>query len=314
MAWFRVDDKIHDHPKIRKLRTSKLAALGLWTACGSWSADTLSDGFVPAEIVQRFDPDEGLAKRLVEVGLWDEDEHDDEVGYRFHQWTEHQPTKAEVERRREEARERMRRRRSGDSTEPDPNPPSDGSQDVRANTSRTPSEVRHPDPTRPVSTTSSATADAAAKFDVFWALYPKKVKKEDARKAWTAVLRKKVTPDHLIDALRQHVAMWRNTNQDPKYIPHPASWLRSGSYNDELEQTHLALVPAPAPSLRTFEDFLAAAAATEAARALGIACLLREQPPSDETPRAEWLHRARVEFIAAHEPELRAALTERKTG
>src|SRR5690606_40221612 len=83
MTWFRIDDKLHDHPKVRKLRKDKLAALGLWTACGSWSADTLSDGFVPTEIVQRFDPTEQLAKRLLEVGLWVEDEHDGEDGYAF---------------------------------------------------------------------------------------------------------------------------------------------------------------------------------------------------------------------------------------
>src|SRR5690606_32566483 len=149
MTWFRIDDKLHDHPKVRKLRKDKLAALGLWTACGSWSADTLSDGFVPAEIVQRFDPTEQLAKRLVEVGLWVEDEQDDEEGYRFHQWTEHQPTRAEVERRRAEARERMRRRRAGRAAEQEQNSAS-SSQDVRANTEGTSDEVRHPDPTRPV--------------------------------------------------------------------------------------------------------------------------------------------------------------------
>src|SRR5690606_10712690 len=186
VTWFRIDDKLHDHPKVRKLRTDKLAALGLWTVCGSWSADTLSDGFVPAEIVQRFDPTEKLAKRLVEVGLWAEDEHDDEFGYRFHQWTEHQPTKAEVERRRSEARERMRRNRARshdvrannersssnafartdanrvDDPTADPADPgfygasnesAQVNDSVRANTQRTAREVRHPDPTRPDLTT-----------------------------------------------------------------------------------------------------------------------------------------------------------------
>lgn len=313
MAWFKIDDKLHDHPKVRKLRGHKLAALGLWTACGSWSADTLSDGFVPAEIVQRFDPDEGLAKRLVEVGLWNEDEHDDEVGYRFHQWTDHQPTKAEVERRREEARDRMRRRRAGGATEPDPNTPSDGSQDVRANTSRTSSEVRHPDPTRPLTTSSLATADAAAKFDEWWALYPRKTKKLDARKAFTAAVKAKVDPDHIITSLRRQIDAWRVTNQDPRFIPYPASWLRGGSYDDDFGQTHLSLVP-DQPQLLTFEDYRDQAAAVEAARVLGIACILREQPPSDETPRTEFIRRARVEWVEAHEDEIRAALTERKTG
>lgn len=165
--------------------------------------------------------------------------------------------------------------------------------------------------------TTTAAADASSKpddrFNDFWALYPKKVKKEDARKAWTAVVRKKATPDHIIDALRRHVAMWRNTGQDAKYIPYPATWLRSGSYDDELEQAPLALVPAR-PSLRTFEEYRVAAAGMEAARVLGIAYIPTPQPPSDRTPPQQWLRDRAVEFIAAHEHELRAALTERKTG
>lgn len=120
MPWFRVDDKFHDHPKVRKLRGDKTAAIGLWSLAGSWAADNLTDGFVPGEIVQRFDPKERYARRLVEVGLWTVDEQDGESGYRFHQWTEHQPTRSEVENRRKETRERVKRwrERNGQSKTP----------------------------------------------------------------------------------------------------------------------------------------------------------------------------------------------------
>lgn len=349
MAWFKVDDKLHDHPKIRKLRGHKLEALGLWTACGSWSADTLSDGFVPREIVHRFDPEEAVAKRLVEVGLWIPCEHDGEDGYLYHQWTDHQPSRAEVERRRSEARERMRRNRAGskdvranvranfegsssnafertetngvDDPVADPshadfygtsNAKPQVQDSVRANCARSSQDVRHPVPTRP-SLTASATADAAAKFDEWWALYPRKNKKLDARKAFTAALKDKVDPDHLINSLRRQLDAWRAEGKDPKYIPYPASWLRGGSYDDDFGQARLSLVP-DSPTLRTFEDYRDNAAAGEAARLLGIACILREQPPSDPTPRPEWIRSARVEWIEAHEQEIRAALTERKTG
>lgn len=345
MAWFKIDDKLHDHPKVRKLRDHKLEALGLWTACGSWSADTLSDGFVPREIVHRFDPDEAIAKRLVEVGLWIPCEQDSEDGYAFHQWTDHQPTRAEVERRRGEARERMRRNRArshdvransersstntfertetnaGNDPADDPTRPafyasssaSPQVQDsVRANRERTSREVRDPVPSRP-SLTTSATADADAKFNEFWKLYPRKVKKLDARKAWDTVLKRKVNPDHVIAALRQQLEAWRAERKDPKFIPYPASWLRDGSYDDELEQTHLSLVPAT-PPLRTFEDYRDQAAGAHAARVLGIAYIPTPQPPSDRTPPQQWLRDRAIEFITAHEAELRAALNERKTG
>ena len=240
MAWFRVDDKLHDHPKVRKLRGHKMACLGLWTACGSWSADNLSDGFVPAEIVHRFDPDESLADRLVSVGLWVRHEHDGEGGYLFHQWTDHQPTRAEVERRREEARDRMRRRRAGGTAERPPEPDDVGSQDVRANTSRTSVEVRHPDPTRPEVPNGTPPAAAAPPkaddgFAAFWAAYPRKMKKQDAEKAWAQVLRRDVDPAHVIAQAVAQAARWATEGRQAQYIPYPASWLRGGSYDDELD-------------------------------------------------------------------------------
>lgn len=109
MTWFRVDDLLHDHPKVRKLAKDKLPALGLWVACGSWSGQSLSEGFVPSEIVRRFDRSERYAKRLVEVGLWLPEEVDGEAGYRFHQWLEHQPSKEEVLDKRAKRQEAGRR-------------------------------------------------------------------------------------------------------------------------------------------------------------------------------------------------------------
>ena len=100
MTWFKVDDGFHDHKKVRRLGKDRTAAVGVWTLCGSWSADTGADGFVPTEIVQRHDPREKLAARLVDVGLWHRDEVDGEPGYRFHDWHDYQPTADEVEEKR----------------------------------------------------------------------------------------------------------------------------------------------------------------------------------------------------------------------
>lgn len=111
MPWFKVDDKFHDHPKVRRLGKDKLAAIGLWALCGSWAGDTTSDGFVPLEIVQRHDPRERVAARLVAVGLWHKVTKGGEPGYEFHQWDERQPTRASIEAEREEWRGRKARQR-----------------------------------------------------------------------------------------------------------------------------------------------------------------------------------------------------------
>ncbi len=101
MTWFKVDDQFHDHKKVRRLGKDRLPAAGLWSLCGSWAADNLTDGFVPTEVVQRSDPTEQYARRLVEVGFWEIAEQDGEAGYQFHDWDDHQPTRAEVLERRE---------------------------------------------------------------------------------------------------------------------------------------------------------------------------------------------------------------------
>ena len=105
MTWFKVDDKLHDH---EKPHTAGKAAMGVWVLAGSWSADNLTDGFVPARVLGRWGT-AADAKRLVAAELWDECERDGQPGWRFHDWLEYQPSRTHVETRREEVRERKRR-------------------------------------------------------------------------------------------------------------------------------------------------------------------------------------------------------------
>ena len=113
MPWFKVDDTLALHHKAVAAGNS---AMGLWVRAGSWSMQTLSDGFIPDVIVSTLGS-HGQAKKLVEVGLWDRLA----TGYAFHEWSERQPTKAEVrqeradnKRRQKEWRDRKRKEREGD--------------------------------------------------------------------------------------------------------------------------------------------------------------------------------------------------------
>jgi predicted transcriptional regulator len=63
-------------------------------------------------------------------------------------------------------------------------------------------------------------------FDTFWLLYPKKVAKADAVKAWKQVLKKK-TADEMITLTK---AYSESKLPDMTYIPYPASWLNKGLY------------------------------------------------------------------------------------
>jgi len=69
-------------------------------------------------------------------------------------------------------------------------------------------------------------------FDKFWELYPKKIAKADALKAWKQVLKKK-TADEMIALTK---AYSESKLPDMTYIPYPASWLNKGLY-EAVEET-----------------------------------------------------------------------------
>jgi hypothetical protein len=63
-------------------------------------------------------------------------------------------------------------------------------------------------------------------FDKFWELYPKRIAKADALKAWNKAIKKKAA-DELIGLTK---AYSESKLPDMTYIPYPASWLNKGLY------------------------------------------------------------------------------------
>lgn len=105
MAWFKVDDQLHSHPKARR---AGLEAMGLWLLAGSHCMSYLTDGFVEEWFVLSWPNGAELAERLVGTGLWLRGDG----GWQFHDWAEFQPTREKVEAEREAASERKRRQRA----------------------------------------------------------------------------------------------------------------------------------------------------------------------------------------------------------
>ena len=87
---------------------------------------------------------------------------------------------------------------------------------------------------RTIKETSTITSND--RFDEFWNLYPKKVAKADALKAWKQVLKKK-TADEMIALTK---AYSESKLPDMTYIPYPASWLNKGLY-EAVEETPKAV-------------------------------------------------------------------------
>lgn len=71
-------------------------------------------------------------------------------------------------------------------------------------------------------------------FDRFWNLYPRKVKKPDAMKAWNEV----APQNGLLEIILRAVIAQKDSRdwlqENGRYIPYPASWLRGRRWEDEL--------------------------------------------------------------------------------
>ena len=67
-------------------------------------------------------------------------------------------------------------------------------------------------------------------FDDFWLLYPRRVARKDAVKAWA-----RLSDEQQVDALIACVAwmyVWKQ--KDPEYLPHGSTWLNGWRWEDEL--------------------------------------------------------------------------------
>ena len=70
-------------------------------------------------------------------------------------------------------------------------------------------------------------------FEDWWKLYPRKVGKLDAAKAYAAAIKKGSTDVELLDGLRRFCDLVHSRATDRTFIPHPGTWLRQGRWADE---------------------------------------------------------------------------------
>ena len=74
-------------------------------------------------------------------------------------------------------------------------------------------------------------------FGDFWAIYPKKVAKFDAEKAWNQQLKRGYKPDDILVGVRAFVQLVAQRGTDRSFLPHAGSWLRGGRWlDDDLTQ------------------------------------------------------------------------------
>lgn len=230
MVWFKVDDSFPTHRKVLAIPRGprRLAAIGAWTLVGAWVAGNSNDGHVPEDVLSDFAVTPKVATDLVTAGLWRRVPD----GYEVHDFLDYNPSKEKVDADRAAAAERQRRGRE------------------RQKMSRRDSRVSHADvtspvtdsvtvvPTRPDPTpTTESPSDSPPvaalpdRFADFWEIYPRRVARGAALKAWKTAT-KKTDPDTIITA----ASLFSAGSTDPKFIPHPATWLNAERWADERPQ------------------------------------------------------------------------------
>lgn len=245
MAWLRLDDATYEHPKI--LTAGPLPEL-LYYRLLQWSQQHLSDGVIPTAVLDRVAADilpicsdlanghsvtayGALARVLIDVGLLEETD----TGYSIHDYLDYQDASHWVQHKKgvraaagskggskTQANRQAKTKQTAEQTSTHQIPvPKPIKKTTRA---KTPSK---PDPVDIGSTDVERVRDH---FIDFWKLYPRKVAKPAALRAWKQATRKS-SPDAIMAGLGGWIVAWDERNQ-PEFIPHPATWLNQERWND----------------------------------------------------------------------------------
>lgn len=109
MPWFNVDDGFsNSKPVMRIPRRYRAVCVGVWTLTGAWSAKELTDGFIPAAVLEEYGATATVIQCLMDAELWEPADG----GVQFRGWAKWQRTKQQVLNYRAAEAERKRNRRA----------------------------------------------------------------------------------------------------------------------------------------------------------------------------------------------------------
>jgi uncharacterized protein YdaU (DUF1376 family) len=95
------------------------------------------------------------------------------------------------------------------------------------------------------------------RFARFWASYPNKKGKDDAKKAWDKRHPSETLTDLIVAAVEQQKTWPEWTKEGGRFIPHPATWLNRGSWEDEPSRQTTAVSDTTQANLRARASLLA---------------------------------------------------------
>ena len=224
--WIKMRGNLWDDPRVSKLcdltDQSEAAIVGalywLWAAADQHTEDGLMLGLTLRQIDRKTGV-QGLGAALCQIG-WLEDNPD---GVRIVNFEEHNGTSAK--RRCTDAQRKANVRNVS---------ASDADKQQTESGQKTPNLGAREEKRREEKKNTPSIPQGGG-FDEFWSAYPKKVGKDDARKAF---LKRKPDGELLalmlaaIAAQRESQAWTRDGGQ---YIPNPSTWLNQGRWQDETD-------------------------------------------------------------------------------
>jgi hypothetical protein len=242
VEWFKVESGIRSHRKTRLIPRQRVdvplrtAAMGVWLMAAAWTAKEETDGFVPAEELEPFDPD-GRG----------------EVGYQLHDWEDRQMTAADLATQREKWAVKKRRQRADSAGQqlslgdddpgpdggpggpsgglpdgvPDDVPPGlpDGVPTTKSKSKRTTTSSVDDQMTGSSSGPKRPRKSYSAEFEAFWAAYPSRGNdaKYPASLKFELAVRSGIDPSVLVEAAKRYAA--ERHGQDPTYTAMAKTWL-----------------------------------------------------------------------------------------
>jgi hypothetical protein len=92
--------------------------------------------------------------------------------------------------------------------------------------------VLSPSPTPSSGEVRPARPDTLPGFDAFWEAYPRRIGKEEARKAYRKAL-KLTTPDVILAGAKRYRREVEKAGTEMQFVKHPGPWLNAGRWEDE---------------------------------------------------------------------------------
>ena len=198
MTWIKLDDTFPNNPKILPL-SDKAFRLYIEGLC--YANQYLTDGFLAQAVINRLDNGNAY-QQMLEAGLWLEVDG----GAQIHDYCEHQTTRKTVEEKRDQVRNRVTRYR----------------------------EKSNAHVTLPETETETETETYKRNyFDDFWKIYPLKVGKGAAMRAFQKAIRT-TDPEMVITGATRYKL---DPNRAQAYTAHPATWLNAQRWLDEALPT-----------------------------------------------------------------------------